>query len=175
MLANIVKGDIPVSNGIVHLIDKPLVIVANNLWEFFKNERNGTRLSKFAGFLTREGAELKELVSSVKDGTIFAPSDKAFSTVLEDELLKDDDRLKSIIGMHLLDKRIAGDDIRVLQPQNGLGVRFTITNFELAGSYHGFCEFFFKFFSKFCQIVTNKKHTKDQVMIFGQKLTNLII
>ena len=31
--ANIVKSNIPVQNGIVHLIDKPLVIMANTLYE----------------------------------------------------------------------------------------------------------------------------------------------
>ena len=31
--ANIIKANIPVQNGIVHLIDKPLVIMANTLYE----------------------------------------------------------------------------------------------------------------------------------------------
>ena len=31
--ANIVKGNIPVQNGIVHLIDRPLVVMANSLHE----------------------------------------------------------------------------------------------------------------------------------------------
>ena len=31
--ANIVKGNIPVQNGIVHLIDRPLVVMANTLHE----------------------------------------------------------------------------------------------------------------------------------------------
>ena len=31
--ARIVKANIPVQNGIVHLIDRPLVIMANTLYE----------------------------------------------------------------------------------------------------------------------------------------------
>ena len=31
--AKIVKANIPVQNGIVHLIDRPLVIMANSLYE----------------------------------------------------------------------------------------------------------------------------------------------
>ena len=31
--ANIVAGNIPVQNGIVHLIDRPLVVMANSLHE----------------------------------------------------------------------------------------------------------------------------------------------
>ena len=36
--ANIVKGDIPVSNGVVHLIDRPLVIMAETLAEMVTPE-----------------------------------------------------------------------------------------------------------------------------------------
>ena len=37
--ANIVKANIPVQNGIVHLIDRPLVIMANTLYEHLCVER----------------------------------------------------------------------------------------------------------------------------------------
>ena len=36
--AEIVKRNIPVSNGVVHLIGKPLVKTASNLWGFLKQE-----------------------------------------------------------------------------------------------------------------------------------------
>ena len=34
VVARIIRGDIPVQNGVVHLIDKPLMIVANSLFEY---------------------------------------------------------------------------------------------------------------------------------------------
>ena len=34
VVARIVKGNIPVKNGVVHLIDKPLMIVARSLFEY---------------------------------------------------------------------------------------------------------------------------------------------
>ena len=34
VVAKIVKGNIPVQNGVVHLIDKPLMIVARSLYEY---------------------------------------------------------------------------------------------------------------------------------------------
>ena len=36
--ANVVIGNIPVANGIVHLIDKPLIIVASPLWDYLQEE-----------------------------------------------------------------------------------------------------------------------------------------
>lgn len=36
--ANIVIGNIPVANGVVHLIDKPLIIVASPLWDYLQEE-----------------------------------------------------------------------------------------------------------------------------------------
>ena len=38
VVARILKGNIPVSNGVVHLIDKPLMIVARTLFEYISEE-----------------------------------------------------------------------------------------------------------------------------------------
>ena len=34
-------------------------------------------------------------------------------------MLEDDDTAEKILGLHFVEKRIAGDDVRVHQPQNG--------------------------------------------------------
>jgi len=45
VIANIVKANIPVANGIVHLIDRPLIVVASPLWKYLEEEvRNETTL-----------------------------------------------------------------------------------------------------------------------------------
>ena len=36
--ANVVRANIPVANGVVHLIDKPLIIVASPLWDYLQEE-----------------------------------------------------------------------------------------------------------------------------------------
>ena len=36
--ANIIQANIPVANGVVHLIDKPLIIVASPLWDYLQEE-----------------------------------------------------------------------------------------------------------------------------------------
>jgi hypothetical protein len=39
MFHRIVRGNIPVQNGVVHLIDKPLMIVARTLYEYILVKR----------------------------------------------------------------------------------------------------------------------------------------
>ena len=56
-----------------------------------------------------------------KSATLFAPSDEAFDDIPEtemEEILADPELAKKILGMHFLDQRIGGSDVRILQPQN---------------------------------------------------------
>ena len=117
----IVKANIPVANGVVHLIEKPLVIVATTLWDYIQNAKRGTRFSKFARLLERHGGQLKDLIVNVQDGTVFAPSDNAFTSVAE-AALDDPTVAARVLGLHFVEKRIAGDDVRVHRPQNGLAM-----------------------------------------------------
>merc|ERR1719384_2538722 len=53
--ANIVKGNIPVQNGIVHLIDRPLVVMANTLHEHLcvKKTDDLLRFTEFSKYLQK--------------------------------------------------------------------------------------------------------------------------
>jgi len=119
--ANIVVGNIPVANGVVHLIDKPLIIVASPLWDYLQEEKekNG-RLSKFASYVQTFGAGLKEVIGSVESGTIFAPNNDAFDRLSKSELetLLGSEAGPRILGLHFIDQRIPAEDVRILQPQN---------------------------------------------------------
>jgi len=119
--ANIVIGNIPVANGVVHLIDKPLIIVASPLWDYLQEEKekNG-RLSKFASYVQTFGSGLQAVIANVESGTIFAPNNDAFDRLSKSQL---EDLLGSeagprILGLHFIDQRIPAEDVRILQPQN---------------------------------------------------------
>jgi len=127
----IVKANIPVANGVVHLIKRPLIIVALNLWDYLQNEMdNSGRLSKFAEYVSRYGesgtsGRLDEVIRSVQSGTVFAPSNEAFER-LEQEMGADEFKRMmetqgaTILGMHFLDQRIPAQDIRISNPQNDI-------------------------------------------------------
>ena len=55
VVANIVKANIPVANGVIHLIDRPLVVIASPLWQYIQDEKSKARLSRFATHLERSG------------------------------------------------------------------------------------------------------------------------
>ena len=40
VIAEIVKANIPVANGVAHLISRPLAIVSSNLWSYLEKEVN---------------------------------------------------------------------------------------------------------------------------------------
>ena len=49
VVSRIVRGNIPVQNGVVHLIDKPLMIVARTLYEYILVRIQGLEDSYYNG------------------------------------------------------------------------------------------------------------------------------
>lgn len=122
VVATIVRGNIPVSNGVVHLISKPLVVVASPLDVYLRaEEESAGRLSRFARYLRKHGSDLLEMIKETKSGTIFAPTNEAFDVLPETEIekiLEDPVRGRTMLGLHFINQRIASDDIRIVHPQN---------------------------------------------------------
>ena len=88
VVSKIVKGNIPVQNGIVHLIDKPLMVVARSLYDYVMEEgkdRNN-RLYSFAQLIKDKGGRFGEALLESKDGTLLAPSNEAFRKVDRNKL-----------------------------------------------------------------------------------------
>ena len=54
VVSRILKANIPVQNGIVHLIDKPLMVVARSLYDYLMEEGRdpANRLHEFAMLVT---------------------------------------------------------------------------------------------------------------------------
>jgi len=128
--ANIVKANIPVQNGIVHLIDKPLVIMANTLYEHLCIENAVQwRFSEFSKYL-RKFPDLCKKIKNTNDATILVPTNDAFLSLPPGELQKrmTDDGGR-IVGLHFLDHPpgILADDVRVTKPQSDSGV-FSVTS-----------------------------------------------
>ena len=118
VVARILKGNIPVRNGVVHLIDKPLMIVARSLYEYVSEEgrRPGNRLSKFARLLRDKGGLFAEALLEAKEGTVFAPSDEAMDQVDQERLdfIIGHDYLRAeLLGLHFIRERIVSTDYKI--------------------------------------------------------------
>jgi uncharacterized surface protein with fasciclin (FAS1) repeats len=119
--ANVIRANIPVANGVVHLIDKPLIIIASPLWDYLKQEKEKAgRLSKFANYIQTFGAGLQGVIANADSGTIFAPNNDAFDRLSQSDLetLLGSKNGPRILGMHFINQRIPAEDVRILQPQN---------------------------------------------------------
>jgi len=121
--ANVLRANIPVANGVVHLIDKPLIIVASPLWDYLQEEKekNG-RLSKFASYVQTFGEGLQDVITNIESGTIFAPNNDAFDRLSQNQLdsLLGSSEGPRILGLHFIDQRIPAEDVRILRPQNDI-------------------------------------------------------
>jgi len=125
--AKIVKANIPVQNGIVHLIDRPLVVMASTLWEHLCLEKTGKhniRFRDFSAFL-QKNTKLCERINKTSDATILVPTNEAFrlisATTVNEALAANAER---ILGLHFIEHppAIHADDVRVTNPQDDSGM-----------------------------------------------------
>ena len=68
VVSRIVKGNIPVENGVVHLIDKPLMVVARSLFDYVMQEGadRSNRLYQFAQLVRDKGGLFGEMLLESK-------------------------------------------------------------------------------------------------------------
>ena len=97
--ANIILGDISVNNGVIHLIDKPLVILTSSMVELVTD--SNPRYRTFLSYL--------QLVSAkdrlVETRTLLVPTERAFSEFESEEVSEE------MINSHLLSDLVLQSDI----------------------------------------------------------------
>lgn len=105
VLAEIVKANIPVKNGVVHLIQKPLMIVDSNLKELLLENQLGI-LNKFVSSVNLSGSVGEEFFKRLEgEGqyTLFAPCNNAFEKDFAlNKLIGDPIKFKDILDLHLV-------------------------------------------------------------------------
>ncbi|KAI1285038.1 Fasciclin-1 [Halotydeus destructor] len=111
---NVMRANIPVSNGVVHLIEKPLMIVDISIWDFIENNRDG-QISKFAQLVQKTDTVLTKLRNANRDLTIFAPNNHAFDQLGEEkfsQLLNDPKMCEELAGLHMVEGTVSTEDVR---------------------------------------------------------------
>ncbi|CAG9795259.1 unnamed protein product [Diatraea saccharalis] len=112
VIADIVKANIPVKNGVVHLIQRPLMVVDTSVIDFLKEKDDGP-LCKFYEVIMDLGSNnqfLKEL-NIAKDITLFAPSNEAWTEMSVQNIIRNHQKLKEILNLHLVRERLPMDAI----------------------------------------------------------------
>ncbi|KAH9638475.1 hypothetical protein HF086_016800 [Spodoptera exigua] len=112
VLADIVRANIPVKNGVVHLIQRPLMVVDTTVIDFLKEKEDGP-LCKFYEVIMDLGAnnQFFNELTLAKDITLFAPSNEAWADFSVQNIIRNHQKLRDILNLHLVRERLPLDAI----------------------------------------------------------------
>nr|XP_031840103.1 fasciclin-1 isoform X3 [Nomia melanderi] len=113
VLAEIVKANIPVRNGVVHLIQRPLMVVDTTVKDFLEGiEKEDGPVYKFYQTIRDFGDEIMGSISQLRNVTLFAPSNAALEEPGVQKILQDKERVKEILNLHYVKERLPLDKIK---------------------------------------------------------------
>ncbi|XP_050514613.1 fasciclin-1 [Diabrotica virgifera virgifera] len=105
VLAQIVRPNIPVKNGVIHLIQKPLMVVDGSVKKLLE-EQDGRILSNFFKAISDSGAAGEDFLRTLDKGhdiTLFAPCNKALEgDMVLNSIIQDKTKFMDILRMHLV-------------------------------------------------------------------------
>ncbi|XP_021703243.1 fasciclin-1 isoform X5 [Aedes aegypti] len=128
VLAEIVKANIPVRNGVVHLIHRPLMVVDTTVLQFLEEKEDGP-LFKFYELIADYAPDFFKTMSNLQQMTLFAPSNEALSHPIVNNFIRNctnftkgldgndhpcgsREKLREILNLHLVRDSITTDKIR---------------------------------------------------------------
>lgn len=100
----IVRANIPVRNGVVHLIESPFMVVDLSIYDFVETNKEG-QISRFYDLLQKSDKAWLVRDSS-RTLTIFAPNNAAFEKIEKsklDAIINDQAALNDLVGLHIQD------------------------------------------------------------------------
>lgn len=113
VLSKIVKPNIPVKNGVMHLIEKPLMVVDTSIKDFFHRERHG-RLEDFMRLVDYSPDFLMDL-DGTQPKTVFAPTNDALKVIpvkILDSLKSNTSYLTQLLRLHMIkNEAVASDEV----------------------------------------------------------------
>ncbi|KAK8394216.1 hypothetical protein O3P69_006417 [Scylla paramamosain] len=110
-LARIVKGNIPIKNGVAHLIDRPLMLVATNVLAILQKT---AQLSMFYDLIRNHDSGLINVMTVAKSLTIFAPSNEAFKKVNNRQLEQiqlNTENISRLLRLHVVERILTTDEL----------------------------------------------------------------
>ncbi|XP_065337193.1 fasciclin-1 isoform X2 [Cloeon dipterum] len=109
VMAEIVHANIPVKNGVVHLIHRPLMVVDTTVTQFLQgivSEKEDGPLNKLYEVIMDHGGEFMTQITNMKSLTLFAPSNAAWANANLNNILQTKDKVKEILRMHLVAEKL---------------------------------------------------------------------
>ncbi|XP_043682695.1 fasciclin-1 isoform X3 [Vespula pensylvanica] len=124
VLAEIVKPNIPVRNGVIHLIQRPLMVIDSTVKDFLEGiEKEDGPVYKFYETIRDFGDDIMTTINRLHDVTLFAPSNAALEEPGVQHILQDKRRVKEILNLHYVKQRLPLEKIQnksISQAQAGI-------------------------------------------------------
>uniref|UniRef100_T1IHN2 FAS1 domain-containing protein n=1 Tax=Strigamia maritima TaxID=126957 RepID=T1IHN2_STRMM len=113
VVAKILRANVPIKNGVVHIIDRPLVAIEQNVMEIIEDEKD-KRLSELYSLLNSSAPSLLHVLESANPVTFFAPCNEAFHSLLPSQRLilqTDPHAVKKLLELHMVPKSLTTQNI----------------------------------------------------------------
>uniref|UniRef100_A0A182XNI1 FAS1 domain-containing protein n=1 Tax=Anopheles quadriannulatus TaxID=34691 RepID=A0A182XNI1_ANOQN len=111
VIAEIVKPNIPVANGVVHLIHRPLVIVDMHGMQML-TDNSHTLWSKFRDLIEDYAPEFLNVLRGMSQMTLFVPQDEAVAQMMQTNFMSNRKKLLEVLMMHVVPDAITIDKIK---------------------------------------------------------------
>lgn len=112
VMSPLTMANIPVSNGVVHIIDRPLMLMDMSLRDIVRGQ---AKLSRFLKMLDAHPDILNE-INKRPQKTILAPDDNAFDNLILNNnfsnVERDYDRVQSLLRQHVIFESVSSTDLK---------------------------------------------------------------
>ncbi|XP_043226936.1 fasciclin-1-like [Amphibalanus amphitrite] len=116
VLSKVVKPNIAVKNGVVHLIEKPLMVASGDVLSLIL-EGQHDRFHEFHKLLQRHASDFMVKLMTTSYFTIFIPSNEAFYNVNQrrlKELIATPEALQELLSLHVVSHKVTTESVRKL-------------------------------------------------------------
>ncbi|XP_076311560.1 fasciclin-1-like [Tachypleus tridentatus] len=111
VLSKILRSNIPVKNGVIHLIEAPLMIINITILEFLQREADG-RLYEF-NQLVKHVSEFRYELNTAQEKTVFVPTNEAIRRLDNLNDLKGNiTAITNLVRLHMVMRSVSTDDVR---------------------------------------------------------------
>uniref|UniRef100_A0A146LUE9 Fasciclin-1 n=1 Tax=Lygus hesperus TaxID=30085 RepID=A0A146LUE9_LYGHE len=124
VLAEILKANIPVKNGVIHLIHRPLMVVDTTVTQFLESfkefiynstlcddaeylcDKEDGPLYKFYEVIRDVEGSFMEQLTTMRELTLFAPSNQAWRDPALTHIIRDKQKIREILNLHLVKEKL---------------------------------------------------------------------
>ncbi|XP_037077554.1 fasciclin-1-like isoform X2 [Pollicipes pollicipes] len=114
VLVKVIKPNIAVKNGVVHIIQRPLMVMDSTTFQFIQ-DGSKDRFFEFFDLLQNHATDFLQTMREADGATFFIPSNEAFYTVDKKRLTEvklSPQKLRKLLSLHLVRQRVTTENIR---------------------------------------------------------------